>query len=148
MPAAGRSALFAGTSFAVRESDGLETCLVCESELRGLPPSNSDFPKTTPNATTAATTATSTIWPLRATNPSSPRAGGSGTGLRDKGVICQFSSFSVDHRAIDDRSRSASVVAGCSRDHLGAYLLSSESVPSSREALMITLLRLASDRIY
>src|SRR5215471_2232313 len=46
MPAAGMSALFAGTSFAVRELDGFDACLVCESELREHPTSNSDLPKT------------------------------------------------------------------------------------------------------
>jgi hypothetical protein len=88
IPAAGTSALFAGASVAVSRSDGLEACLVCESELlRGLTPSNRGFPKRTNNVTTAATTATSAICPIGASNPSSRRAGGSGPGLGQKGVI-------------------------------------------------------------
>src|SRR5262249_21940242 len=149
IPAAGTSALFADALFAVSRSDGSETCLLCEPELRGLTPSNRDFPKMANNATRTANAATFTKRTTSGSNPSSCRAGspGSGSGLKD--LICRFFWFSADHRAIDDRNRSASGVAGCSRRHLGAYLLSSESGSSSLgELMMITLLCVASDQIY
>jgi hypothetical protein len=102
----------------------------------------------TNNATRAANAATFTERPISVSNPSS-RARGSGTGSGHKGLggCSSLSKRSLDAEVLTYRDRWASGVAGCS-DHLGAYLLSSESVPSSREALMITLLRAASDRIY
>src|SRR3974377_1217272 len=138
---AGMSALFAGASFALCRSDGLASCLVCESELRELARSNNGFAKTTNNATTAANTAPRAICPTHPNNPSSRCAGGSGTGLGHKGFIGRFlfsssNEGTVDAEGLTCRNCPALGIAGCSRDHLGAYLLSSGSAPSSLKALI------------
>src|SRR5215471_5322479 len=148
------SALFAGASFALCRSDGLASCLVCESETRKLARSNSGFAKTTNNATTADSTATRAVWPTHPSNPSSRCAGGSGTGLGHRGVIGRFLSPSsnegtVDVEVLTCRNCPALGVAGCSRDHLGAYFLSSGSVLSSPKVLMTNpLTRVSSDQIH
>jgi hypothetical protein len=95
---------------------------------------NSDFPKLANNATTVANAAILTKRSINATNLSFGRAGGSGTGSGLKDLIRRSRCSSSDQRGVDvevptDRSRLGA--AGRSRTHLGAYLSSSESVPSS-----------------
>ncbi|MGA8698327.1 MAG: hypothetical protein WB689_31725, partial [Xanthobacteraceae bacterium] len=85
IPAAGTSARFAGASFAVSRSDGLETCVGGESGFSTPTRCNSGFPKMTNNATRAANAATFTERPISVSNPSS-RARGSGTGSGHKGL--------------------------------------------------------------
>jgi len=141
MPAAGTSVLFAVASFAVSRLDGLETCAGGESGSSTATRCNIGFPKIANNTTTAAATAARAIRPI-ASNPSSRRAGGSGTGsgLKDLSRRSGYSSLSEGtvEAVLTSRGRSASGVAGCWRDHLGAYFLSSKSVSSSLGALIIT----------
>ena len=130
IPAAGTSARFAGASFAVSRSAGLDTCVGGESGSSTATRCHSGFPKMTNNAMRAANAATVTKRPISASNPSAHHAGGSGMGSGLKDLIRRSRCSSSDQRPVDtevltDRSRSG--VAGCSRDHLGAYLLSSGS---------------------
>ena len=79
IPAAGMGVVFAGALFAVRRSDGLEACEVCEPAFSGVRSlCHSGFAKIVNNATRAANVLTTAIRPI-SRRPERRRGGGSRT---------------------------------------------------------------------